>query len=118
MIKTNGKEFTMLAGKIRKTARGLKAERMEIINLALVYRTLSDNKFNRSKTADSLGVSVKTVRAWIRKLKKWGINIPDFKRELYGVRKPKKYCRLKEDDSNAGVNRTWVGYETKEIEND
>jgi len=101
----------MLADKIRKTARNLKAERMEIMILALVYRTLSDNKFNRTKTAESLGVTPKTVRGWIRKLKKWGINIPDYKRPIETYRPLKKFCRLKEDDSNAGVNRTWVSYE-------
>jgi len=90
----------MLSNKIKTVARGLKVERMEITRLALVYRALVDNRYNRTRTAEALGITVKTVRAAIVRLGKFGIKIPAYEMELYGVRRRKmaekqkcKWCK-------------------------
>lgn len=43
----------------------------------LVMQTLKENGFNRTRTADILGVSARSIRYWIEKYRKLGMEIPN-----------------------------------------
>lgn len=47
--------------------------------ILIVVEALNRNKNNRTKTAEELGVSVRSVRTWIKQAREIGFDIPDHK---------------------------------------
>ena len=74
--------------KILTIARSLNTRgSVDLVVLALVYRTLHDCKWCRSHASKKLLINPKTLRKHVNTLKKYGFVIPDYERELYGVKR-------------------------------
>lgn len=56
----------------------LKVNPLNMLKMSTMIDALKVNNWNRAKTAEQLGVSIRTIRYWIKHAKKCGKIIPDY----------------------------------------